>query len=278
MHVAAMKAAKPGIYEYALTGLVEGISVANGGRISYPVILTTQGQTLHNHSYTGQLKEGGLVLCDFGSESKHHYAGDITRTFPVSGAFSQKQKDIYQIVLDTEINAIRQIKPGITYREIHLNAALNITEGLIHLGLMKGNPQDAVAAGAHALFFPHGLGHMLGLDVHDMEDLGEHFVGYDDKVSRSTQFGLRSLRLGKELKEGYVLTVEPGIYFIPQLIDKWENDKYCADFICYDTLRGYRDFTGIRIEDNVLVKEDGSKILGDPIPKTIMELESLRRS
>ncbi len=278
MHVAAMKAAKAGMYEYELAGLVEGISVQHGGRISYPVILTTQGQTLHNHSYTGQLKEGGLVLGDFGSESKRHYAGDITRTFPVSETFSQKQKDIYQIVLDTEINAINQIKPGITYKEIHLKAALHITEGLIQLGLMKGNPQDAVHAGAHALFFPHGLGHMLGLDVHDMEDLGEHFVGYDDKVSRSTQFGLRSLRLGKELKEGYVLTVEPGIYFIPQLIDKWKNDKYCTDFICYDKLSGYRDFTGVRIEDNVLVESSGSCILGDPIPKTMLEVESLRRS
>ncbi|MFO0468487.1 MAG: aminopeptidase P family protein [Bacteroidota bacterium] len=276
MHVAAMIAAKAGMFEYELTGLVEGISVGNGGRISYPVILTTQGQTLHNHSYSGKLKEGGLVLGDFGSESAGHYAGDITRTFPVSKSFSSMQRDIYEIVLDTEIKAIHQIKPGISYKDIHLQAALNITEGLIQLGLMKGNPQDAVAAGAHALFFPHGLGHMIGLDVHDMEDLGEAFVGYDASVSRSTQFGLKSLRLGKKLEEGFVLTVEPGIYFIPQLMYKWENDKMCSDFICYEKLPAYRDFTGVRIEDNVLVVPEGHKILGNPIPKSISEVEALR--
>ena len=276
MHVAAMIAAKAGMFEYELTGLVEGISVGNGGRISYPVILTTQGQTLHNHSYSGKLKEGGLVLGDFGSESVGHYAGDITRTFPVSKSFSSMQRDIYEIVLDTEIKAINQIKPGISYKDIHLQAALNITEGLIQLGLMKGNPQDAVAAGAHALFFPHGLGHMIGLDVHDMEDLGEAYVGYDASVSRSTQFGLKSLRLGRKLEEGFVLTVEPGIYFIPQLIDKWGNDNICSDFIAYDKLPAYRDFTGVRIEDNVLVIPDGHEILGNPIPKSISEVESLR--
>jgi Xaa-Pro aminopeptidase len=186
------------------------------------------------------------------------------------------QRDIYEIVLDTEIKAINQIKPGISYKDIHLQAALNITEGLIQLGLMKGNPQDAVAAGAHALFFPHGLGHMIGLDVHDMEDLGEAYVGYDASVSRSTQFGLKSLRLGRKLEEGFVLTVEPGIYFIPQLIDKWSNDKICTDFICYEKLPAYRDFTGVRIEDNVLVVPEGHKILGNPIPKSISEVEALR--
>ncbi|MFN5787414.1 MAG: aminopeptidase P family protein [Bacteroidota bacterium] len=276
MHVAAMLATKPGMFEYELTGLVEGISVGNGGRISYPVILTTQGQTLHNHSYSGQLKEGGLVLGDFGSESAGHYAGDITRTFPVSKSFSSMQRDIYEIVLDTEIKAINQIKPGISYKDIHLQAALNIAEGLTQLGLMKGNPQDAVAAGAHALFFPHGLGHMIGLDVHDMEDLGEAYVGYDASVSRSTQFGLKSLRLGKKLEEGFVLTVEPGIYFIPQLMDKWGNDKMFSDFIAYDKLSAYRDFTGVRIEDNVLVIPDGHEILGNPIPKSISDVEALR--
>lgn len=276
MHVAAMKQAKTGMFEYELTGLVEGISVSNGGRISYPVILTTQGQTLHNHNYSGKLKEGGLVLGDFGSESSGHYAGDITRTFPVSKSFSSMQRDIYEVVLDTEIKAINQIKPGISYKDIHLQAALNIAEGLIQLGLMKGNPQDAVATGAHALFFPHGLGHMIGLDVHDMEDLGEAFVGYDASVSRSTQFGLKSLRLGKKLEEGFVLTVEPGIYFIPQLIDKWASDKMYSDYICYDKLSAYRDFTGVRIEDNVLVVREGHEILGNPIPKLISEVEDLR--
>ena len=276
MHVAAMIAAKAGMFEYELTGLVEGISVGNGGRISYPVILTTQGQTLHNHSYSGMLKEGGLVLGDFGSESAGHYAGDITRTFPVSKSFSSMQRDIYEIVLDTEIKAINQIKPGISYKDIHLQAALNIAEGLTQLGLMKGNPQDAVAAGAHALFFPHGLGHMIGLDVHDMEDLGEAYVGYDASVSRSTQFGLKSLRLGKKLEEGFVLTVEPGVYFIPQLMDKWGNDKMFSDFIAFDKLSAYRDFTGVRIEDNVLVIPEGHEILGNPIPKSISDVEALR--
>jgi len=277
MHQAAMKAARPGMREYELTGLVEGIAVSGGGRIAYPVILTTQGQTLHNHHYGRSLKEGDLVLGDFGAEAASHYAGDITRTFPVSRSFSTRQKEIYEIVLHAEQETIKRIRPGVLYRDLHQQAALDLTSGLITLGLMQGNPLEAVSAGAHTLFFPHGLGHMIGLDVHDMEDVGEDFVGYDGTISRNPDFGWKSLRLARRLEVGFTLTVEPGIYFIPQLIDRWELSKKGLDFIRYDRLKSYRDFTGVRIEDNVLVTESGSRVLGNPIPKSVAEVESLRQ-
>ncbi len=218
MHVAAMKAARPGITEAQLTGIVEGIASACQMRTAYPVILSKNGQILHNHYHGNTLKSGQLVLGDFGAESKMHYAGDLTRTFPVDKKFTSLQKDIYNIVLEAEVKSIESLKPGIKYMDTHLAAAKIITEGLKGLGIMKGDAEDAVANGAHALFFPHGLGHMIGLDVHDMEDLGENYVGYAEGQERSTQFGLKSLRLAKALEPGYVLTVEPGIYFIPELI------------------------------------------------------------
>ncbi len=217
-----------------------------------------------------------MVLGDFGAETALHYAGDITRTFPVSAKFTTKQREIYEIVLGAETGAIASLRPGITYREVHLAAARHIAEGLKALGLMQGNPDEAVAQGAHALFFPHGLGHMIGLDVHDMEDLGENYVGYSDTVKRSEQFGTAYLRLARALEPGFVLTVEPGIYFIPQLIDRWRRKKMFADFINYPALRKYRDFGGIRIEDNVLITDKGHRILGEPIPKTVREVEALR--
>ncbi|HMQ50158.1 MAG TPA: aminopeptidase P family protein [Saprospiraceae bacterium] len=276
MHIAAMKATRPGFKESDLAGIVEGMAIAAGGQLAYSAILSVNGQILHNHYHGNTLQEGKLVLGDFGAEAPSHYAGDITRTFPVSKTFSARQKDIYEIVLEAEVKSIEALQPGVPYRDIHLGAATIIATGLKNLGLMKGTISDAVEAGAHALFFPHGLGHMIGLDVHDMEGLGENYVGYDEDIQRSTQFGLRSLRLGRRLEAGFVLTVEPGIYFIPQLIDLWESEGKFSDFINYDALKAYRDFGGIRIEDNVLVTASGYQVLGQPIPKKVDEVEELR--
>jgi len=276
MHVACMRSASAGRLESELTGIAHGIAVGGGGDLAYPIILTVNGQTLHNHFHGNQLKEGQLVLGDFGAESPRHYAGDITRTFPVNKTFTTKQKEIYQIVLDTENTAIQSLKPGITYKEVHLNASKQMAEGLKALGLMQGDMEEAVAVGAHGLFFPHGLGHQIGLDVHDMEDLGEKYVGYRDGMERSTQFGLKSLRMAKELKEGMVLTVEPGLYFIPELIDMWQQENKFSEFINYKKVNEYRNFSGIRIEDNCLITANGQEVLGPPIPKTIEEVEGLR--
>ncbi|MGI9159781.1 MAG: aminopeptidase P family protein [Saprospiraceae bacterium] len=277
MHVAAMQAARAGKMEAELAGLVQGLAVANGGNLSYPVILTVNGQILHNHYHGNALENGRLVLGDFGAETAMHYAGDITRTFPVNKKFSARQRDIYDIVLDAEVSAIEALQPGVPYKSIHLATAHRMAEGLKALGLMKGDMQEAVELGAHALFFPHGLGHMIGLDVHDMEDLGEQYVGYSPEVSRSTVFGAAYLRLGRKLEPGFVLTVEPGIYFIPQLIDQWRRKKMFTEFINYEALAKYRNFGGIRIEDNVLITSDGHRVLGDPIPKSVEDVEALRQ-
>jgi Xaa-Pro aminopeptidase len=276
MHLAAMRQARVGMTEAQLAGLVEGIAVAGGGHLAYPVILTINGHVLHNHQHHHILQEGQMVLGDFGAETANGYAGDITRTFPVSRKFSAQQREIYQLVLQTEMNAIEACRPGLQYKEVHLLAALQIAEGLKDLGLMQGDMAEAVAQGAHALFFPHGLGHALGMDVHDMEGLGESYVGYRTGLERSKQFGLKSLRLARELEPGFVLTVEPGIYFIPQLIDIWQREGRCKEFIRFDRLDAYRDFTGIRIEDNIAITPDGCRILGKPIPKSLEEVESLR--
>ena len=276
MHVAAMREARAGKMECELAGLVEGLAVANGGHLSYPVILSVNGQILHNHYHGNILQNGQLVLGDFGAETSMHYAGDITRSFPVGRKFSAKQREIYEIVLDAEVSAIQSLRPGIPYRDVHLAAARRMAEGLKALGLMQGDLDEAVALGAHALFFPHGLGHMIGLDVHDMEDLGENFVGYSDTVRRSDQFGTAYLRLARTLEPGFVLTVEPGIYFIPQLIDQWRRKNRFTEFINYPALKKYRDFGGIRTEDNVLITDTGHRILGEPIPKTVEEVENLR--
>jgi Xaa-Pro aminopeptidase len=278
MHIAAMRGAMVGIKEAQLAGIVEGIAIGAGGDLAYPAILTVNGQTLHNHYHGNTLQSGQLILGDFGAETAMHYAGDITRTFPVDKQFTEQQKHIYQLVLQAEMAAIEALKPGVPYRDIHLMAARIMADGLKDLGLMKGDMEAAVAEGAHALFFPHGLGHMLGLDVHDMEDLGEDYVGYTDQIKRSEQFGLRSLRLGRELEAGFVLTVEPGLYFIPELIDQWQAAGKHKDFINYDKVADYRDFSGVRIEDNVLITEDGYRVLGEPIPKTVAEVEALRRT
>jgi len=276
MHIAVMQMAKAGMKEAELVGKAIDIATAQGGQLSYPAIMTINGQTLHNHDHHHTLQSGQLVLGDFGAETSMRYAGDITRTFPVDKTFTDRQKDIYNIVLKAEVDCIASLKPGVPYQQIHLQAAAIITDGLKALGLMKGNTEDAVQAGAHALFFPHGLGHMIGLDVHDMEDLGEDRVGYNEQVKRIDQFGTKYLRLGRRLEEGFVLTVEPGIYFIPELIDQWEAEGKHSDFLNFDKIATYKDFSGIRIEDDVLITNEGHRVLGDRIPKTVEEVEEMR--
>lgn len=272
MHTTAMRMAKPGVLESEIAGRIEGIALSHGGFVSFPVILTMNGQILHNHYHGNTLEEGRLMVNDSGAETGMHYAGDITRTIPVGGSFSRKQEDVYNIVLNAQTTAIDSIHPGVMNKQVHLRAVTTLAAGLNDLGLMRGDVNEAVKAGAHALFMPHGLGHMMGLDVHDMEDLGEKYVGYDKSVQRSDQFGLAFLRLAKELRPGYVLTVEPGIYFIPALIDKWIKEDKHTEFIDFERVNEYRDFGGIRIEDDVLVTEEGCRVLGKPIPKTVTEL------
>jgi Xaa-Pro aminopeptidase len=276
MHTTAMAMACEGIYEYEIAGAVEGVAMQRNGRTSFPVILSKRGETLHNEYHGNKLEDGDLLLCDMGYESPMRYATDHTRTYPVSGKFTQKQKEIYNIVLAANNAVHREAKPGIAYREMHMLACRTIAYGLKELGLMKGNIEEAVAAGAHALFMPHGLGHMMGLDVHDMEDLGENYVGYSEEIKRSSQFGTAYLRLGRKLEPGFVITNEPGIYFIPALIDKWEKEGLHKDFIDYKKVNKYREFGGIRLEDDMLITGEGSRNLGEKrIPIEVDEIESL---
>jgi Xaa-Pro aminopeptidase len=275
MYSLVMAMTKPGIYEREIVGKIEGAVGSYGAYISFPIILSIHGETLHNHHHGNLLQENNLLVTDSGAESPLHYASDITRTFPVSGRFTPEQKDVYQVVLDSQLAAIGAVKPGKPYKEVHLLTAAVIAQGLKDIGLMKGDIAEAVKQGAHALFFPHGLGHMLGLDVHDMEDLGENYVGYDETVERSQQFGLAYLRLAKALKPGYVVTSEPGVYFIPALIDQWKAEKKFEQFIDYAKVEKFRGFGGIRIEDDVLVTDNGHRVLGKPIPKTVDEIEKI---
>ena len=272
MHRACMAAGRPGRRESELAGMIQGIALSSDRQQAYDPIVTVHGEVLHNHSYDGILSEGQLLLNDSGAESLMYYASDITRTFPVSGKFTAAQADIYQLVLNMQLGSIGMIKPGVSCREIHLGASRILAEGLCALGLMRGNAEDAVEAGAHALFFPHGIGHMLGLDVHDMEDLGD-IVGYK-KEKRSNQFGLNFLRLSRPLEPGFILTVEPGIYFIPALIERWQAEGQHQEFLDYEKIQTFLGFGGIRIEDNILVTPTGSRVLGPGIPKTIADVET----
>jgi Xaa-Pro aminopeptidase len=278
MHTTAMKMAKPGVIEQEIAGVIEGIALSYAGPVSFPVILSINGQTLHNHYHGNILTEGRMLVCDAGCESALHYASDITRTVPVGGNFSQRQKEIYEIVLKANLSATAAVKIGVPFREIHLLAATEIVKGLNALGIMKGDVKEAVNKGAHTLFFPHGLGHPLGLDVHDLEGMGETFVGYDEEVIRSKEFGLAFLRFGRKLQKNFVMTIEPGIYFIPELIDIWKKENKLAEFINYDKVDTYRDFGGIRIEDDILVTEQGARVLGKPIPKTVQEIEKIMKN
>lgn len=277
MHVAAMKMAKPGTIEREVAGTIEGIALQKAAGVSFPVILSINGQTLHNHYHGNIMHEGRMMVADAGCESEMNYCSDITRTVPVGGKFSPRQKSIYEIVLNANKKAIETIKPGIFYRDVHILACTVIAEGLKELGLMKGDSGAAVAAGAHALFMPHGLGHMMGLDVHDMEDIGQIYVGYDNEVRPSEQFGTAYLRMGRKLQAGFIITVEPGIYFIPELVKLWKSENKFSEYINYNKVEEYLGFGGIRLEDDVLVTDTGYKILGKQIPKTIEEVENLMK-
>jgi Xaa-Pro aminopeptidase len=273
MQMLAMKMSMPGIYERQVVGAMEAVALSHGCRLAFPTIFSIHGETLHNLDHGNVMKKGDIAVNDSGAESPLHYAGDITRTIPISGKFSDRQREIYSIVLNVQEKAIEAIKPGVEFRNIHLLACQSLASGLKELGLMKGDIEEAVNAGAHTLFFQCGVGHMMGLDVHDMEALGEDYVGYTDTIKRNPNFGFRSLRLGKALEPGFVITVEPGIYFIPELISRWEADKKNPQYINYDMVEKYKDFGGIRIEDDVLVTESSHRVLGKKIPKAINEVE-----
>jgi len=278
MQTTAMKMSKPGVYEREVVGVMEGIALSRGSHLAFPTIFSIHGETLHNHYYGNRMKQGDIAVNDSGAESALHYASDITRTIPVGGGFSQRQKEIYTIVLDAQERAIKAVKTGIEFREVHRLACTALTSGLKNLGLVKGDVEEAVHAGAHTLFFQCGVGHMLGLDVHDMEGLGEDYVGYTDTIERNPEFGWKSLRLGRALEPGFVITVEPGIYFIPELIDRWQAEQKFLQYINYDMVEKYKDFGGVRIEDDILVTENGQRVLGKKIPKTIDEIEAISSS
>ena len=265
---------KPGLTEKELHGVIDSILTANGSSASFPNILTRDGHILHNLSNENILKANDLLLVDSGAVSQEGYCSDITRTLPVSGKFTEKQKEIYNIVLEAQLETIKLIKPGVLFRDIHLKACEVISNGLKEIGIMKGCIKSAVKSGVHALFMPHGLGHLMGMDDHDMEVFGEDNVGYDHEIQRSKQFGLSALRFAKRLKENHVVTVEPGIYFIPGLIQKWKDENKFTEFINYDKLEEYLNFGGIRIEDDILVTESGFRILGKTIPKTTLDIEN----
>lgn len=261
MHTTAMGMCREGLGELDIAVELDKIAAHGGGRTSFRSIVSQHGETLHNLSYAGRLESGKLLLIDAGAENAMGYASDHTRTLPVSGKFTQKQRDIYDIVLAANAKGQELARPGVTYQSVHTEAMKVIARGLTALGLMKGDPDEAVAAGAASLFMPHGLGHQMGLDVHDMEGLGEKYVGYDDATTRSTQFGLGALRMGKALKPGHVVTVEPGIYFIPALIEKWEREHINSAFINFPKLHGYFDFGGIRLEDDILITPSGNRLI-----------------
>lgn len=275
MHQAAVRMARPGMKEMEIAAEVERIAMAAGGSVSFPVIATVNGQTLHNHFHGNTVADGDLFLLDAGAQTALGYAGDLTTTFPASPRFSNRQKAIYEIMLSAYDAAVSALAPGVPNRDVHFAACRTIFEGMKGLGIMKGDTEEALAAGAHAMVMPHGIGHMMGMDVHDMENLGELYVGYAGD-ERSTQFGLKSLRLTRPLEPGFVLTIEPGIYFIPQLIDLWRAENRLAEFIRYDELNEWRSFGGVRNEEDYLITADGARRLGPHKPQTIGEVEGLR--
>ena len=275
MHTLAMRMSRPGMKEQEVVGAIEGLVSSQGSALAFPIIFSKHGEVLHNHKHVNTLDEGDLVILDAGANSLTHYASDITRTFPIGGPFDDRQKQVYRTVLRAQMDAIAAIEPETRFEDIHLLACRRLTEGLQEIGLMKGEVDASVDAGAHALFFPHGLGHMMGLDVHDMEGLSEDLVGYGEEAERNPQFGRRSLRLARALKPGFVVTVEPGLYFIPDLIDQWREAGRHSDFIVYEKLDAWKTFGGVRIEDDVLVTADGFRVLGELIPKDIEDVEKL---
>jgi len=273
MHLAAYRTVRPGIHESEVAAVVEEVACRHGNALSFPTIATVQGQVLHNHGFIHDLKEGDVFLLDAGAETRSHYAGDLSSSMPVGERFTQRQTEVYEIHLRSFWAAVDKLQLGIPFREAHIAAATEIARGMKDLGLMKGDPAEAAECGAYALFFPCGLGHMVGLDVHNMENLGEQYVGYADGQVKSTKFGFKSLRLARPLEVGFVFTVEPGIYFIPELMDKWEAEGQFRDFICYDKLKPWRDFTGLRNELNYVMTSTGVRLLGTiKKPMTIKEV------
>ncbi|MBQ9286468.1 MAG: aminopeptidase P N-terminal domain-containing protein [Bacteroidaceae bacterium] len=262
MHLAAYRKVRPGVHEAEVAAAVEEVACRGGNSLAFPTIATVQGQVLHNHGFIHELREGDIFLLDAGAETRQHYAGDLSSSMPVGRRFTQRQETIYNIHLESFKAAVDTLRPGVPFREAHIAAATKICEGMKALGLMTGDPVEAANIGAYALFFPCGLGHMMGLDVHNMENLGEEYVGYEDGQVKSTQFGFKSLRLARPLEPGFVFTVEPGIYFIPELIDKWQAEHQFTDFIRYDRLGPWRDFTGLRNELDYVITADGVRQLG----------------
>ncbi len=275
MHLAAMRMARPGMKEWEIAAAVHEVALAAGGNLSFPIIATINGETLHNHYHGNTIQEGDMFLLDAGAETQMHYGGDLSSTFPVGKRFTERQKEIYNVALAAHEAAISMLKPGVSFRDVHLKACLTVAEGMKELGFMKGDMQEAVNEGAHALFFPCGTGHMMGLDIHDMENLGEEWVGYDGEP-KSTQFGLKSLRLARVLEPGFVFTIEPGVYFIPDLIDMWKSENKFKDFINWNKVEQYKDFGGCRNEEDFVITGEGARLLGKPLPKTIEDVEAER--
>ncbi len=267
MYEIAFSMAKSGVCEQEIVGAIEGYAISKGYYMSFPTILSKDGHILHNTLHKNMLKDEDIFVLDSGVESPMRYSSDITRTIPINMRFTKTQKDIYDIVLNAQMLSIDMLKPGVLFYDAHISAAKIITRGLVDIGVMNGNCDDIVESGAYTLFFPHGLGHALGLDVHDMESFGEDFVGYDETIKRSLKFGLSSLRFAKKLKKGYVVTVEPGIYFIPELINRWSSSNMFKEFINYDKVKSFMKFGGIRIEDDVVITDDSYEILSKDIPK-----------
>lgn len=275
MHLEAMRNIKAGMKEFELAAIIEKIAKSFNATTSFQTICTVNGEILHNHSQNNTLKDGDLILLDCGARTNSGYCGDMTTVFPVSGKFSEVQKTFYSILIKMFEKAESLIKPGISYKEVHLSVCRVLIQEMINLNILKGDIEEILDSGAHALFFPHGLGHMLGMDVHDMENLGENIIGYEDGIVRSSQFGLKSLRLARTLQEGFVITVEPGIYFIPELIKKWKNQNNFSQYINYDEIDKYISIGGMRYEGDYLITADGSRRLGDKMPKYFYEIENI---
>ena len=279
MHTTAMRLCRPGLTEQYIGGMVDGIANAYGCMVSFQTIATQHGEVMHGNPSPAKLEAGRLMLVDAGAETNENYCSDNTRTTPVSGVFTQKQKDIYNIVVECHDHVLEVAKPGVKWWDVHFAVCRIITERLQQLGLMKGDVEESLKAGAHAMFLPHGLGHSMGMDVHDMEGLGQVYVGFDNEVRPSTQFGTNALRFGRRLQKGFVVTDEPGIYFIPALIDDWKKNGTNAQFLNFDKIDEYRDFGGIRIEDDVLITDEGCRFIGSKrIPYHVEDVEEFMRS
>lgn len=275
MHTTAMRMVSPNVTEQEISGRINGIALMHGCGVSFQNIVSMHGEIMHGFPSPRKLEAGRLLLCDAGAETNENYCSDNTRTTPISGKFTQRQREIYSIVEECHDYVLSIAAPGVKWWDVHFGVCRLMTTRLKELGLMKGDVDEAVAAGAHAMFMPHGLGHMMGMDVHDMEGLGQIYVGFDDEVRPNLeQFGTNCLRCGRRLQEGYVMTDEPGIYFIPALIDDWKKSGHCAEFLNFDLLETYKDFGGIRIEDDILITKDGCNFIGDKlIPYHINDVE-----